>query len=72
MARRYKSLHHNLKEGENVVFHREHISPRNRHPVKVQKLEKYERSDRRRWKKWLGEEQYLKEVAKKRRGKKRY
>ncbi len=25
-ARRIKSLHHNLKDGENVVFHREHRS----------------------------------------------
>lgn len=26
MGRRYKSLHHNLKDGQNVVFHREHRS----------------------------------------------
>jgi len=30
MGRRYKSLHHNLQDGENVVFHREHRSKRNR------------------------------------------
>jgi len=26
MARRVKSLHHNLQDGENVPFHREHRS----------------------------------------------
>lgn len=30
MARRVKSLHHNLQEGQNVVFHREHRSKKNR------------------------------------------
>ena len=30
MARRKKSLHFNLKEGENVPFHREHRSKRGR------------------------------------------
>ena len=30
MARRAKSFHHNLQEGENVVFHREHRSKRGR------------------------------------------
>jgi hypothetical protein len=30
MARRYKALHHNLKEGKNVIFHREHTSKKNR------------------------------------------
>ncbi len=29
-ARRNKSLHHNLKEGKNVVYHREHRSKRGR------------------------------------------
>ncbi len=29
-ARRIKSLHHNLKEGENVIFHREHRSKKGR------------------------------------------
>lgn len=30
MSRRYKSLHFNLGEGENVIFHREHRSKRGR------------------------------------------
>jgi len=30
MGRRYKSLHFNLKEGENVIFHREHRSKKGR------------------------------------------
>lgn len=30
MARRYKSLHFNLKEDQNVVFHREHRSKKGR------------------------------------------
>ncbi len=30
MARRQKSLHFNLQEGENVIFHREHRSKRGR------------------------------------------
>lgn len=41
MARRYKSLHHNLKEGENVVFHREHRSKKNRkykNPFSLKKI----------------------------------
>jgi len=50
MARRYRSLHFNLKEGENVVFHREHRSKKGRAPYKTGKLQKYERSSRRKWK----------------------
>lgn len=49
MARRYKSLHHNLQEGQNVVFHREHRSPRNRSKTKQNPLKKYNKSDRRKW-----------------------
>jgi hypothetical protein len=30
MSRRYKSLHFNLEEGENVIFHSEHRSKRGR------------------------------------------
>lgn len=30
MARRVKSLHHNLQPGENIVFHREHRTKKNR------------------------------------------
>ena len=30
MARRYRALHFNLQEGENVVFHREHRSKKSR------------------------------------------
>lgn len=30
MARRMKSLHHNLQEGHNVSFHREHRSKKGR------------------------------------------
>lgn len=30
MARRVRSLHFNLQEGENVVFHRDHTSKRGR------------------------------------------
>lgn len=33
MARRKKSLHHNLQDGENVVFHREHRSKRGRNKI---------------------------------------
>lgn len=33
MARRQKALHFNLKEGENVSFHREHRSKRGRNRV---------------------------------------
>ena len=72
MARRYRSLHFNLQDGQNVVYHREHISPRNRHPRKVGKLQKFKREDRRRWKKELSAEQYLKNLIKKKRKKKRY
>lgn len=32
MGRRIKSLHFNLKEGENVVFHRNHTSKKNQKP----------------------------------------
>lgn len=34
MARRYRALHFNLKEGENIPFHREHRSKKGRHPRK--------------------------------------
>jgi len=30
MSRRYRSLHFNLKEGENIPFHREHRSKKGR------------------------------------------
>ncbi len=33
MARRVKSLHFNLKNGENVVFHHEHRSKRGRNRI---------------------------------------
>lgn len=33
MQRRKKSLHHNLQEGENVVFHHEHRSKRGRNKM---------------------------------------
>jgi hypothetical protein len=39
MARRYKSLHFNLREGENIVFHREHRSKNGRHQRKPTSLE---------------------------------
>jgi len=38
MARRYKSLHFNLREGDNVVFHREHRSKDGRHQRKETSL----------------------------------
>jgi len=50
MARRYRSLHHNLRDGENVVFHREHRSPRNRSFDKIEKLDDFERRSRRKFK----------------------
>ncbi len=56
MARRIKSLHHNLKAGDsyesggNVVFHREHRSPRNQSKHKYEILQKYKRSSRRKFK----------------------
>lgn len=37
-SRRYKSLHFNLKDGENVVFHREHRSKKGRKPTKETSL----------------------------------
>lgn len=49
-ARRYKSLHHNLQEGMNIVFHREHRSKKGRSAVKPGKLQKFERSSRRKFK----------------------
>lgn len=39
MARRYRSLHFNLKEGENVEFHREHRSKKGRHRRKPNSLQ---------------------------------
>ncbi len=41
MGRRIKSLHHNLGEGANVVFHREHRSKKNQRkkkPLSIQFL----------------------------------
>lgn len=71
-ARRYKSLHHNLQDGENVVFHREHRSKKNRSQEKSGKLQKFKREDRRKWKTKLRQEEYLKSLVKKKRKKKRY
>lgn len=51
-ARRIKSLHFNLAEGENVVFHREHRSKRGRHKRKDISLQFL----RYKWKKKHGEE----------------
>jgi hypothetical protein len=34
MGRRAKSLHHNLQEGQNVVYHREHRSKKGRMSMK--------------------------------------
>lgn len=50
MARRMKSLHHNLQEGMNVIYHREHRSPRNRSKTKKESLQKFDRSYRRKFK----------------------
>ncbi len=50
MARRYRSLHHNLGDGENVIFHREHRSPRNRGFGKIEKLDDFQRRSRRKFK----------------------
>lgn len=38
-ARRIKSLHHNLREGENVVFHREHRSKKNQNKKKPNSIQ---------------------------------
>jgi len=65
MGRRYKSLHHNLQPGENVVFHCEHRSPRNRGMNKVRPLRQYKRSDRRNWKTTVKNQEYLLEIGKK-------
>jgi hypothetical protein len=50
MARRYWSLHHNLQDGENVVFHREHRSERNRRGKKLRLIGAYRRESRRKFK----------------------
>lgn len=50
MARRVKSLHHNLPDGVNVPFHREHRSKKGRSAVKTGRLQKWTRADRRTFK----------------------
>lgn len=50
MARPSKSLHHNIQEGESIPLHREHRSKKNRKKIKVDILEKFDRSSRRKWK----------------------
>lgn len=72
MARRYKSLHHNLQPGENVVFHREHRSPRNRGANKVGVLQKYKRSSRRKWKSFAKSNEFLFGIQKNLRKGKKY
>ena len=70
MARRIKSLHHNLQEGENVVFHREHRSPRNRSFRKKRVLQNYDRAKRHEFKVNANKPEFLEkilEVAKKKR-----
>lgn len=71
-ARRYRSLHFNLQDGQNVVFHREHRSKKNRSAFKPGKLQKFKREDRRKWKTKLRQEEYLKDLSKKKRKRKRY
>ena len=58
MARRTASFHHNLQEGENKVFHREHRSKRGREKnaagERVQKIiakEKIEKIEKK-WKRY--------------------
>lgn len=41
MARQKKSLHFNLQEGENVVFHREHRSKKGRNKMNRDNREVY-------------------------------
>ncbi len=59
MARRYRSLHHNLQEGQNVVFHREHRSPRNRGEGKIERLDDFERRTRRKFKNFAKSREFL-------------
>jgi len=59
MARRIKSLHHNLQDGENVIFHREHRSKKGRAQLKPGRLQKFERSSRRKWKNFSKSEDFF-------------
>ncbi len=77
MARRIKSLHHNLKSGdsyrpgENIVFHREHRSPRNRSETKYGILQKYKRSNRRKFKQEIKNDWIDKPLQKKFKGRRK-
>lgn len=51
-ARRIQSLHHNLQDGENVVFHREHRSKRGRKPVPERGMRKNTPRNTKRGKSW--------------------
>jgi len=75
MARRAKGLHHNLPFADpyggekNVVYHREHVSPRNRRRNKLKTLVRYKKSSRRNWNQQQKDPTYLSIVHKKRKKK---
>lgn len=54
-----QSLHHNLKEGEYVPFHREHRSKKGRSITKPGKLQKFDRSSRRKFKNFVKSPEFM-------------
>lgn len=65
MARRIWSLHHNLKDGENIPFHREHRSKRGRSKTKIGRLQKYKKSTRHKWNNFAKSVDFLSQSDKK-------